>query len=175
MPASPDLLQSIDAIGARSFSGELYRHTAPDREPLSGASARAFGGRWNPRDSFSTIYLAQPVEACVGEFLRMAAGQGRGAESFLPRDIHTVAANDLLLVDLTYAASLASVGIEPTDISAVDWGPCQRVGEAVYFLGYQGLMAPSASGVGIVMAVFETRVRPDQLKVITKKPMSRYV
>lgn len=105
----------------------------------------------------------------------MAAGQGRGAESFLPRDIHTVEASDLLLVDLTDPKSLVSLGIEPADIGAVDWEPCQQVGAAVYFLGYQGLVAPSASGIGIVVAVFETRVSSGQLTVAETRPMSQFI
>ncbi|MGH2824591.1 MAG: RES domain-containing protein, partial [Thermoleophilaceae bacterium] len=36
-----------------------------NRHPLSGAGARSLGGRWNPRESFATLYLALERETVV--------------------------------------------------------------------------------------------------------------
>ena len=55
-----------------------------------------------------------------------------------------------------------------------DWGPCQRVGEFAQYLGLQGILAPSATGMGIVIVVFEARVRPDQLELVSTRPMDSY-
>lgn len=131
-----------------------------------------FGGRWNPRDSFPTIYLAEPVDACVAEFLRMARGQARGAESFRPRQLHMVRATELELVDLTTETALDLVGLTKSDLTDDDWASCQRVGEVIHFLGYQGLRAPSATGLGTVFSIFETRLRHQQLKVVETRPIA---
>jgi len=50
-----------------------------------------------------------------------------------------------------------------TDIADDDWTACQAVGHAAYFLDMGGVVAPSATGYGIVIAVFEARVTPGQI------------
>ena len=134
-----------------------------------------FGGRWNPRGSFPTVYLAEPVDTCVAEFLRMARGQARGAESFRPRQLHVVRATELELVDLTTEAALGLVGLSESNIADDDWASWQRVGEVIHFLGYQGLRAPSATGLGTVFGIFETRLRHQQLKVVETRPIGPLV
>jgi RES domain-containing protein len=67
-------------------------------------------------------------------------------------------------LDLT-GEGLADVGLEISDIRGDDWGPCQLVGEGAHFLGAAGLVAPSATGLGLTIAVFETRVR-GQLAIV---------
>lgn len=71
-----DLVQRVNDLGAgiaSAWSGKTYRHVATRRDPLSGAGARMFGGRWNPPDSFNAIYLAEPAGACMAELDRIAA------------------------------------------------------------------------------------------------------
>ncbi len=73
MAQQAELLSAIDILGATSVTATVFRHTAPGREPLAGARARLFGGRWNITNGPSTVYLARPVESCIAEFLRNLA------------------------------------------------------------------------------------------------------
>jgi len=57
------------------------------------------------------------------------------------------------------------VGLSVDDIADDDWTACQAVGQAAYFLGHDGLIAPSATGQGLVIAVFESRLAHGQLTV----------
>lgn len=164
MAPNSKLLAALDEIGSTSFSGNAYRHLAPGRSPLSGQGAYLYGGRWNPPESFLTIYLAKPRRACIGEFKRMARGQGNGPKSFLPRELHTIACSSLQMLDLTATASRRSVGLTLEHIRQDDWRSCQAIGEAAHFLGFQGVMAPSATGSGEVLAVFEATLQGDQLE-----------
>lgn len=166
-----ELLETVNRLGSRAWTGECFRHTAPEFDPLSGFGAFLFGGRWNPSDLVATIYLAFPEACCVAEFLRMAEGQGKGPESFIPRDLHTIEAHDLLLLDLVAEGAMESLRLSFEDISADDWGKCQQVGEAAHFLGFQGVLAPSATEAGFVIAAFEPRLRPGQLVVSETRPM----
>jgi RES domain-containing protein len=151
-----ELLEAIDRIGFHPWSGVTFRHTAPHRNGLSGAGARIFGGRWNPPGLASTLYLAEPRGTCVAEFLRMAQGQARGPQSFLPRTVHQIVVTDLSILDLR-GDGMADVGLDASDLSSDDWRACQLVGEAAHFLGAAGLIAPSATGQGHTIAAFETR------------------
>ena len=69
-------------------------------------------------------------------------------------------------MDLTSDEVLERVGLTPDDLVDENWTACQRVGDAVHYLGIAGLLAPSATGVGRVLAVFEPHLLPGQLRVV---------
>lgn len=87
----------------------------------------------------------------------MAAGQAAGPTSFLPRTIHHIQVHDLPVLNLT-GDRLSDVDLTLDDIADDDWSSCQVVGEAAHFLGAAGVVAASATGLGLTIAVFETRV-----------------
>jgi len=167
-----DLIGAIDSIEPASWSGVAYRHTAPSIPALSAAGAKAFGGRWNPRDLFGAVYLAAPVEAAVDEFRRMAEGQARGPASFLPRDLHTVDVKGIQVLDLRRPEVRAAIGVGSDQLAAEDWTLCQEMAKAAHFLGYQGIVAPSATGTGTVVAVFADRITAMDLEVIETRQLS---
>ena len=146
-PVDDELLAAVDAIGTTTWTGTAWRHTGPKRNPFSGEGARLFGGRWNPPDLASTLYLATDQEGCLLEFARMAEGQGRGTASFLPRRITEFRAEGLELVDLRQPEHLPAVGRDREDLTADDWTPFQRVGAAAHFLRTAGIIARSLSGL----------------------------
>lgn len=164
-----EVVERVNDLGTQLWSGTTFRYTARGREPLSGAGARLTGGRWNPKDVFPTIYLAQPRATCLAEFGRMAEANGMDPLAMLgrPFDLHTVEVSDLALLDLREEKALRHVGLAPEDIRDDDWTACQTVGHAAYFLDMSGIVAPSATGIGLVIAAFETRLRSGQLHVST--------
>src|SRR5579859_3135819 len=151
---SPELVAALDRVPRGAVSGLVYRHLGAGYSTMSGEGARVSGGRWNPPDSFPVIYTATPVEAAIAEFRRMAARQGRAETDFVNRRLvaYRVTLNGVL--DLTQADNLAALGLTSRIITADDVVPCQAIGEAAHYVGYEGILAPSATSIGSVVAVF---------------------
>lgn len=168
-----ELVQRVDQLGNIAWTSTTHRYTTARRDPLSGAGARLFGGRWNPKDIFATIYLAQPLAACLGEVERIAESQGTAPHVLLRASytLHEIAVADLPVLDLREEQALAHVGLTLADISDPDWTACQAVGNAAWFLGLGGVLAPSATGEGLVLAAFEARVA-GHLTVTKSEPLT---
>lgn len=95
----------------------------------------------------------------------MAEGQGKGPASFLPRTLHTIAVHDLEIIDLTTGGALESIGLQPSDLEADDWTPCQQIGDVVDTLGLGGLLADSATGRGVVLTIYLNHAEHGQLSL----------
>lgn len=169
-----DLVQRISDLGTTTWSGTTYRHTAPRRDPLSGTGARLNGGRWNPRGAFAAIYLAHPGAACIAELERMAELTNVSVADALRvgRTLHTIEAHQVRVLDLTSQTSQSAIGLEVGDIADDDHTACQAIGQAADFLGYQGVLAPSATGTGLVLAAYQAHLEPEQLEVTSSQPLT---
>jgi len=119
------------------------------------------GGRWNPRNSFSTLYLGLSREVVELEFARMATKQGRDPQDFLPRSFVEYEVKLGKIVDLRLQETRESIGLPPAQVSELPISDCQAVGEASQHLGFEGILAPSAAGEGLVLAVFMDRLAGD--------------
>jgi RES domain-containing protein len=165
------LVARIDALDPIALSTQAFRHVAHDRHPLSGAGARLHGGRWNPPDSFATLYLALERQTTVYEFYRLAARQGRAPEDFLPRRMYRYEVTLGAVLDLQDPAARTSVDLGEAELKANDATRCRQIGEAAHYLGLEGILAPSATGEGTVLAVFFDRLHADsQIRDIDNEP-----
>lgn len=169
-----DLVEAIDAISTTAWSGETFRYANARREPLSGEGARRAGGRYNPKELFPVVYLAQPVQACLRELERAMANQHLTVErqlSSVPQMLHTVDLTEIEVLDLTHDETQAALGLEDADFTG-DWGPCQEVGHAAWFLRFQGVLAPSAVGGGVTLALFEHSTPPSRIHLRSSEPLT---
>lgn len=137
----------------------MYRHHAPSYATLSGEGARRAGGRWNPPESFSVIYTASSVEAVDAEFRRVLAS----ASLFVvrPRVLAVIRLDLERVLDLRSEDVRRALGIRVEDIVGDDPSTPRAIGEAAQYLGYEAVVAPSATGIGDVVAVFLTNRAPE--------------
>lgn len=127
---------------------------------MSGAGARIQGGRWNPPNSFPVLYLALERATAAAEFYRRAQREGRPAADLLPRRLYRYRVELDAVLDLTGPGGLGKAGLFPADISSDDLSSCQAVGDAAHYLGFEAILAPSATSAGRNLAVFFDRLRP---------------
>ncbi|GAA0305609.1 RES domain-containing protein [Kineococcus aurantiacus] len=172
-PLNEEVLQRVADLGTTQWSGTTYRTVSSRRDPLSGEGARRMGGRWNP-PGFATIYLASPVGTCLGELERTSTAGGTTVASRLKAGIklYTVEALKLEVLDLRTPEALDQVGLSSDDFVDDDHTACQSVGHAATFLGCHGVLAPSATGTGLVLAAYEPRLGPGQLTVSEERDLT---
>lgn len=79
----------------------------------------------------------------------------------------------LPVLDLQDQNAREHVGLDLGDITDEDWTGCQAVGLAAHFLGVAGVRAPSATGEGLVLTAFESRVGPRQIVVDSSERLTQ--
>ncbi len=132
-----------------------YRHQALGyRSPKSGEGARRLGGRYNPPQSFSVLYLCTTLPCAAAELARLAHRQRIAVEHFLPREVWRIQANLNRVLDLTDNAVLSNLGLQTEDLVRDGYQLTNQIGEAAHEQRFQAVMAPSATGVDKVLAIF---------------------
>ncbi|MDQ3432920.1 MAG: RES family NAD+ phosphorylase [Actinomycetota bacterium] len=155
------LVERVEALGSRPFSGRAWRHVRPQYPPLSGEGARAVGGRWNPPGSFPTLYLGLDVGVVTAEFYRHLARLGLRAEDVLPRVMYLYDVRLSRVLDLRSPETWTDLGLTADRIRGRDQRHCQAVSDAAHYLGMEGLIAPSAAGEGEILVIFLDRQAPE--------------
>jgi RES domain-containing protein len=158
------------------ISGPSASSGAP--QPLWGLGSKTFGGRFTPRNSFETVYLAEdPTTAFseVGLILKLANSSVTIRTH--PWVLITVEGNLLSVLDLTDAKVLAASGSSHQELTG-EWRytqeqsgepPTQRLGRLCHHSErFDGIRYPSSKNVtgGVCVAVFPDRLRsPAYLEV----------
>ena len=156
-------VERVAAVAATSVDGVFYRHAAPNREAFAGGR----DGRWGA--NFPVIYLGRPETAPVVEAYRhLVDDTGVPAHAVKPRILYTVRVSVQEILDLTVAANLDQAGLTLDHLSTgvYDYDRCQEVGAAAHQLGYHGILAPAAHGLGQTLALFRERITPRELPII---------
>ena len=97
-------------------------------------------------------------ETVLAELELHARSQGLAVADLLPRKEARLGVALERVLDLTNDVNLAAVGLTNADIESKDWRRCQAIGDAAHYVGFEGVLAPSSTGVGTVLAVFVDRM-----------------
>lgn len=146
------------------FTGEGGRHLAPRYDPLDGEGARINGGRFNPPDSFPVLYICVTRRCTVAELRRLGERHAIGVEGLLPRYLYRYDIRLERVLDLTTDDAGGAVGIGWDALTGRDWTACQDLGVVAHSLAAQAVLAPSATGVDDVLAVFMQHLGPGVLE-----------
>lgn len=158
---SRDLYDALARLGTTTLDQLVYRHVAPEYDCHSGEGASIRGGRWNPDNGFQTIYTALSRETAAAELYRFAARSSLSVRDFLPRKLCVLHACLASVVDLRSEEALSTVELSLEDVTDPDWTACRTVGAATYKFGLEGLLVPSATGVGEALVIFPLNMTPD--------------
>jgi hypothetical protein len=74
-------------------------------------------------------------------------------------------------VDSRELAALERFGIERENYAELLYARTQEIGDAAQFLGFAGMIVPSARWSGLNLMLFTDRPEPDALNVRTQEPV----
>ena len=93
------------------------------------------------------------------EFRRLAASARLPVT--LPRELATIRLELTRVLDLRSVSTRRALGIQLEDITGDDLDVPRAIGEAAQHLGYEAVVAPSATAIGEVVALFLTNRAPE--------------
>lgn len=142
------------AFGFVIRGGIYVRVADPDwDDSLSGAFAKARGGRWNASRAFPVVYLNGDVRVARANLLQRFAGLPYGPEDLEPAAgpvlVSTVVAEDAF-VDVVSDQGCQAAGLPATypvgdDGALVPHEVCRPIGRAIWDAGAPGIACRSAA------------------------------
>ncbi len=172
----------IDPLPERLADNRRWFRVADENwdDPLDPSFAQRHGGRWNPPDSFPTLYLNEDIDTARAQVGHMLAGWPADPEDLdAPFVLVTVA----LPRNQTVADAVTDEGLErlglpityPIDAagSEVRHSACRPIGAAVKLSGLRGVHARSAAtadGSGRELAWFPARTSSKARRVAPDRP-----
>ena len=109
------------------------------------ARSNTGGARWNPPGR-EAIYTSCEPETALAEAEYQISLQPLRPKAM--RTLYTLQVALRPVLDLRDPDILETLSVTATDIAGLDVSVCQRVGEAVAWLKYEGLLVPSARKSG---------------------------
>lgn len=143
MTHDPSLRDRLSALDPERFEGEVFRSTRTSADPVAPSIS---GGRWAPppdgETGYSVLYTSLERDGAIAE-----------VASFLVQLTPIPGSRPIKVTRLTVSTSrtlrlvradLAALGVDMALYGERDYGRTQEIGAALVFLGFDGLIAPSA-------------------------------
>ena len=100
------------------------------------------------------MYTALDVATVDLELARTARRAGMTNAMMSPRRLATIRVRLSRVLDLTSADVRAALDVSEADLTGEDPAVPQAIGETAHHLGYEAILAPSATGRGNALAIF---------------------
>jgi RES domain-containing protein len=151
-----------------SWSGVLYRSTSPryanKGDLLTGAGSKTAGARWNPPNSFHTIYTSLDPHTAIDEALAHFVRYDLPVAKCMPRVIVSIDAQLGRILDLTDGLVRRILGVSGRRLRDEPWRELQEqgrealtqaLGRLAHDAGWEGpLVSSSARKEGVNLIVF---------------------
>lgn len=155
MPGRPNLT-AIPSLESATFSASVYR-VVPEAlrdKILSTEGNRYYPGRYHIAGETGILYTSLEREVAVRELGRHASRsnlQGQLAAGKIKVKLQKV-------LNLTQGVVLAKLGLSKEALVGSDWSLTHAISHQARRAGFQGLLAPSATGSGVNLVVFENNL-----------------
>jgi len=162
------LLDALGEIDPQPFVGTMWRVVRAGRSVLDGSRG---SGRWNPA-SLSVLYGAQEADGAIAE---MHFHLNRGQSVFPSRMQHVLyelrirTTGSLVLADMD---ALSRLGVVPARYGEILYDRTQEIADAAVFMGYDGILAPSARWACQNIILFLDKIHVDDIQEVASAPVN---
>jgi RES domain-containing protein len=161
-----ELLDVLDAHAGVSFSGDVWRVVREERDVLQGYPA---GARWDP-GSFDVLYTALAPEGALEE-IHFHLSRQPVFPSKIRSVLHRITVQTKRTLRLADLQAIEALGVTAETYVSLDYGRCQEIGDAAAFLGFDGVLAPSARWPCQNLVLFSDSYAPGDLQVVESSPV----
>lgn len=133
-----ELLDLLSELPTEAFDGQVFRAT---RQNLNAATPSISGGRWMPPGGAGVLYTSLRREGALAEMaFHLGQQTPRPSKQVSVHTLRVSCDRALRLVRV----DLRALGVHDVEYPEVNYARTQQIGDAAQFLGYDGLIAPSA-------------------------------
>lgn len=159
------LLDAVDAFSREAVDATVWRVVREGRDPLSGRPSLS---RWC-NGTFDVLYTSLDRDGAIAEIHALLALQ-----PVFPSRIlwfaHELKVSSVRAAQLADLPTLARLGVDTDRYADRDYGRTQPIADAAFFLGFDGLLAPSARWRCSNLVLFTDRVAPHQIEIVGSEP-----
>jgi RES domain-containing protein len=159
-PRDLELLDKVDALPRTPYQGTTWRIAREGRDPLQGYPAAA---RWDP-GTFDVIYTSLAREGSLAEIHFHLSRQPVFPSRFVSV-LHRITIRTRHVLQLLDLSAVEALGVQRGRYGELDYERTQAIGDAAYFLGFDGLLVPSARWDCQNLVVFTDQLAPDDIAV----------
>jgi hypothetical protein len=147
------LLDAIDALKRERFEDEVFRVAREGRDPLQGGPSRS---RWC-NGAFDVLYTSREADGARAEIFAFLSLQPvfPSQVRFGLHRLRAKADKTLVFADI---AALRPYGVDGANYVGRDYSRTMEIADAAYFLGFDGIIAPSARFPCANVVLFTERI-----------------
>lgn len=155
------VLDALDDRPREPFSQTVWRVVREGRDPIQGSPSI---GRWS-NGTFDVLYTSLTRDGAIAEMHSLLSMQPV-FPSKIKFSVYQVKINADETLKIADFATLEAFGVDVSRYSERDYQKTQEIADAAYFLGFDGILAPSARSDCLNAVLFMERISPDQIEVI---------
>ncbi len=162
------LLDALGALKGEAFSGGMWRVVREGRSVLDGSRG---AGRWNP-NHLSVLYGSTAPDGAIAEIhFHLSQGQSVFPSRMRHRlhELRITTDRTLILADL---AQLVALGVDEANYREMLYGHTREIADAAAFLGFDGIVAPSARWSCETIVLFLDAIPLDNIEPVTEAPIN---
>lgn len=152
------LLDALGNLTVTAFSGSAWRVVRKDRDPMQPSSVQ---GRWNP-GTFDVLYASMDRDGACAEVYfhlsRQPVFPSQLQYSLFEFEVRTRETLRLASVD-----ELVALGVEEDRYTEILYERTQEIGDAAHFMGFDGLIVPSARWNCLNLVLFTDALEPNDV------------
>jgi hypothetical protein len=155
-----ELLDALGALTPEPFEGTVWRTTHDERDPLQPSNAL---GRWSPGD-IDVLYTSLEADGARAEVYFHLSRQPVFPSQviYLLYKLTVKTKETLRFVDVE---ALSALGVDKDRYSEILPGRTQEIADAALFMGFDGLIVPSARWKCHNLVIFTDKICFDDIEV----------